>query len=498
MLPLSVIHVASEVHPFTKTGGLADVTRSLPKALARLVQQIAIFTPYYQALDYTEHKLELILPELPIQLPDGSKLAAKVWRGELQPNLPVYLIEQAEYFGKERGIYGDPNDNRRFYIFSLCVLSAIQALQLKPHIIHCHDWQTGLIPYLLRSKHNGQAEKWQGVRTVFTIHNLTFQFGHNWWEVPNELRDSGRTALPEWWDEEAWERVNFAKRAIMQADFITTVSEQYAEEILTKDFGQDLHRILVNRKHKLAGIINGLDYRDYNPATDPGLIANYDITTLDRKYENKRHLQKIFGLSERAHVPLIGMVTRLSEQKGFDLLIEILEPLLRLDVQLVVMGGGDKHYSDALKKSAKKHPTKFGIHMEFDAKHATQVYAGSDMFLMPSRFEPCGLGQLISLRYGSIPIVHATGGLADTIEDYNPRTQQGNGFVFRAYDPRDLLVAITRATVNYRYSENWRKIVEQGMRQSFSWLVPAKKYLMIYKRLLRLPLTTDYVETGLV
>lgn len=486
MNKLSILHVASEVYPFSKTGGLADVARALPRAIAKYGHDVRVITPLYGSLDYSEHNLELIVPNFHINLPDGSQLQAKIWRGWLQQNLPVYLIEQDEYFGKHRPMYGDPNDNRRFFIFNLAVLAAITELKLSPQIIHCHDWHTGLIPYLLHSKHNGYNFEFSNVRTVFTIHNLTFQFGHNWWEVPAELKDNGRAALPEWWDEEAWERVNFAKRAIMEADFITTVSEQYAEEILTKDFGQELHRILENRKKKLTGVINGLDYRDYNPATDPGLHTNYDIASLDRKYENKKYLQRLFNLPEKAKVPLIGMVSRLSEQKGFDLIFEILEPLMRLDLQLVIMGGGDKHYANLLTKAAKKYKTKMAVHLEFDAERATQVYAGSDIFLMPSRFEPCGLGQLISLRYGSIPVVHATGGLVDTIQDYSVRTNKGNGFVFKTYDSRDLLVTITRAVVNFRYPAQWRKLVEQGMHQSFSWQLPASKYLIIYRRILRL------------
>lgn len=487
MRRLSVVHVASEVDPFTKTGGLADVARALPKALHRLGHEVAVVTPYYQSLDYSARELEDVPGEFNLTLPNQTVLRARLKRGWLLQGLPVYLIVQDDYFGPRQAVYGEANDNQRFFVFNLAVLAALAYLKLTPQVIHCHDWQSGLIPQLLRSGQNGYRQAWAATRTVFTIHNLSFQLGHDWWEAPAEERDTGRTALPEWGDERAWERVNFAKRAILQADFITTVSEQYAEEILTRDFGQDLHRILVNRQDKLLGIINGLDLHDYNPATDPGLTANYDLTSLDRKYENKSYLQRTFGLPERFHTPLIGMVSRLSEQKGFDLLLEILEPLLRLDVQLVVMGGGDKHYTTILKRAAQRHPTKFAVHLEFDSARATQVYAGSDMFLMPSRFEPCGLGQMISLRYGSIPIVHATGGLADTIVDYSPRTGKGNGFVFKTYDSRDLLVTITRAVVNFKYATEWRKLVEQGMHQSFSWQVPAQKYTLLYRRLLRAP-----------
>ena len=481
MKSLFVIHVASEVYPFTKTGGLADVARSLPKALNDLGHEIAIFTPYYAKLDYSPHDLEEIITDLKIPLPAGGTITASVWRGWLQANLPVYLIAQPDYFGRKRGIYGDPKDNQRFYVFNVAVLEAMRRLKLNPDVLHCHDWHAGLLPYLLR---NGYRKLYPKLRTVFTIHNLSFQFGHNWWEVPLELKDNGRCSLPKWSNVNAWERLNFDKRAIMTADAITTVSEQYLEEILTKDFGNDLHRILINRHDHLFGIINGLDYHDYNPATDPGLVANYTVDNLDGKYENKRYLQKFYGLRESPNIPIIGMVSRLTEQKGFDLLLEIIDPLLRLDVQLVTFGGGSQEYVQAIKRAAKRFPTKCAAHLEFDVAQATQHYAGSDMFLMPSRFEPCGLGQLISLRYGSVPIVRSTGGLADTIVDYNPITRRGNGFVFHTYDSRDMLVAITRAITNFKYQDNWRKLVEYGMRQSFSWQVPAKKYVTIYRRLL--------------
>lgn len=481
MKSLFIIHVTSEVYPYTKTGGLADVARSLPRALKDLGHEIAIFTPYYAKLDYSQHNLEEIITDLKIPLPDGGTIRASVLRGWLQEDLPVYLIAQSDYFGRRRGIYGDPQDNQRFYIFNVAVLEAIKRLKLNPDVLHCHDWHAGFLPYLLR---NGFRKLYPDLRTVFTIHNLSFQFGHNWWEVPTELKDNGRSSLPQWSDVATWERLNFAKRAIMTADAITTVSEQYVEEILTKDFGNDLHRILINRRDHLFGVINGLDYKDYNPATDPGLIANYTADNIEGKTENKRYLQKLYGLRESPNIPVIGMVSRLTEQKGFDLLLEIIDPLLRMDVQLVTFGGGSQEYVQAIKRATKRFPTKCAAHLEFDVIRATQHYAGSDMFLMPSRFEPCGLGQLISLRYGSVPIVRATGGLVDTIVDYNSITGRGNGFVFHTYDSRDMLVAITRAITNFKYQDNWRKLMETGMRQSFTWQIPAKKYLTIYRRLL--------------
>ncbi len=323
-----------------------------------------------------------------------------------------------------------------------------------------------------------------------------FQFGHNWWKVKSNLKDDGNVRLPKFDHSPAVERINFVKRAIINTDVLNTVSEQYAQEILTKNFGQDLHRILKNRENKLFGIVNGIDYKDFNPKTDPGVYRNYDAKSLNKKEENKTYIQKYFKLPQAPKIPVLGMVTRITEQKGFDLVLEILEDILRLDVQFLIMGSGDKTYEDFFKKMKKKYPEKIGIHLEFDAKRATSIYAGTDMFLMPSRFEPCGLGQLISLRYGSIPIVRSVGGLADTVTDFNPQTGKGNGFVFHNYSAKALLIAIIRAIENYKYSTVWDKLIKNGMSQVFSWEIPAKKYLTLYRKAITLQRNNSNGKNG--
>ena len=398
--------------------------------------------------------------------------------------LPVYFVENNKYFGKRKGLYGSKHENARFFFFDLAALKLIKTIKFQPHIIHCHDWHTGLVPYFLKRRFKNDEDLNQAA-TIFTIHNLLFQFGHNWWKVRGDLRDDGNSRLPKFGHNYAVERINFAKRAIINADIINAVSEKYAEEILTKNFGQALHLILQNRRDKLFGIVNGIDYKDFNPKTDAGLYRNYDTGSLNNKIENKKYLQKYFNLPVKQNVPVLGMVTRIAEQKGFDLVMQIIEDVLKQDIQFVIMGSGEKTYESFFKKLQKKYPKKVGIHLEFDDKKATSVYAGSDMFLMPSRFEPCGLGQLISLRYGSIPIVRAVGGLADTITDFNPRTGKGNGFIFHSYNPKSLLVAIIRAIESYKYPEAWNKLVIAGMQESTSWEIPAKKYLTLYRKAIK-------------
>ncbi|MDD5567118.1 MAG: glycogen/starch synthase [Patescibacteria group bacterium] len=481
---LKIVSVSAETAPFAKAGGQADVARSLPKAMRRLGHQVIAIMPLHGVIDTAQYGLKKIADEVPIQIDDKNTRMASFWRGELMRGLPIFFVDNPEYFGRYKFIYGSKNDNRRFMFFSLAALKLLTLIDFQPDVIHCHEWHTGLIPYYLKKRlHDNKF--YEDTATLFTIHNLSFQMGQDWWTVPPEKKDYGHSRLPDFSDKEAITCINFAKRAILYADVINTVSEQYAQEILTQEYGQDLHRILLNRKNRVFGIINGIDYFDFNPSTDPGLVKNYDFNSLHRKEKNKLFLQKEFGLPQNAEIPLIGMVSRITEQKGFDLIMEILEPLMRQDVQLVIVGGGEKKYEKYFRRSAKRFPNKIGVHLEFDVTRASQIYAGSDMFLMPSRFEPCGLGQLISLRYGSVPIVNAVGGLVDTITDFNPKTRKGNGFIFKRYDSRDLLIALTRAIVNYKYSDYWRDLVVHGMQQSYSWEIPAKKYIKLCRLALR-------------
>ena len=482
--PLSIVSVSAEVAPFSKAGGQADVARSLPKALRRLGHRVIVITPLYGFVDPAKNHLKQIAADVPIQLDENEVRHVNFWEGELMKGLQVYFIDFYQYFGSRKEIYGSRHDNRRFFLFNLATLKLLTLINFKPDVIQCHEWHTGLIPYFLKRRFQDN-DLFRSTATLYTIHNLAFQMGHDWWQVPPDKKDNGHARLPRFSEREEIEHINYAKRAILHADIINTVSEQYAQEILTKEFGQDLHRILLNRRDRVFGIINGIDYFDFNPATDPGLEVNYDFNSIPLKIKNKLFLQKLFGLPKTLEVPLIGMVSRITEQKGVDLIMDIIEPLMRQELQLVVVGGGDKRYESFFRKISKKHPKKIAAHLQFDTTKASQIYAGSDMFLMPSRFEPCGIGQLISLRYGSVPIVHAVGGLVDTITDFNPKTRHGNGFVFRKYDSRDLLVAITRALVNFKYDDAWRDLVGRGMQQSYSWEIPAKKYVKLFRLALR-------------
>lgn len=477
---LNIISVSFEVDPFSKEGGLADVARSLPKALKKLGHNVIVITPLHNVTNPGEFNLKLIKEKISFNIDQETPGSFNLWQGELANGLFVYFIDHGHYFAASKSVYKSSYGNSRFYFFNVAALETIKFLKIIPDVIQCHEWHAGLIPYLLKSRYKDESLL-KNTASVFTIHNLAFQMAQDWWEVPNEQKDDGRGPLPAFENKQEVEAINMAKRAIAHADAINTVSEQYAKEILTPKFGQSLHRILQSREDRLFGIINGIDYNDYNPATDLGLYINYDVDSLHLKTKNKLALQAMFNLPEDPKIPLIGIASRLTEQKGYDLLTDVLDPLLRLDLQLVVMGGGDHKYEQLFKKIAKKHSKKVSVHLRFEPRHATKVYAGSDMFLMPSRFEPCGLGQLISLRYGSIPIVRSTGGLADTITDYNARTQKGNGFVFKTYDSRDMLVAIVRAVENHRHHDGWIELMKKGMQLSFSWKIPAKKYVKLFR-----------------
>lgn len=482
---INILSVFSEVDPFSKAGGLGDVGRSLPKALSRLGHNVIVVTPLYGCIDRKKYKLELVVEKHKMRIDESTTIFVNYYKSSLRKNLPIYFVDIYDFFRKYKKIYGVGKDNNRFWAFDLATLHLIKILELKIDIIHCNDWQAGLIPYLISYKFKKNPFL-KDIVSLFTIHNLVFQFGKNWWEVKNGDRDDGRSKLPLFKDFKKVENINFAKRGIMHSCLINAVSETYAEEILTKNFGEDLHRILRNRQDRLFGIINGIDYNQFNPKTDQGIVTQYDSNSLNKKIDNKIYLQKKFSLKQDPNIPLIGMASRITEQKGFDLFFEIIDNLMRRDVQVVVLGGGEKKYEKKLSKMMKKYPKKFAANLEFDSKNVTQLYAGSDMFLMPSRFEPCGLGQLISLRYGSIPVTRATGGLVDTVSNYKFGSNEGNGFVFKNYNSSDLLFAIARALTVFENKKEWIKLVHQGMKQSYSWEIPAKKYISLFRKGIRL------------
>lgn len=481
---LKIVHVSPELAPFSKTGGLADVARSLPKALKRLGHDVRIITPLYgRLISKQENNLKLLFSEVTLYLNSKESVQVNFWQAELMDGLPVYFVENKQYFSKHKKIYGSPHENAKFLIFNVAALKLLSLLKFEADIIQCHDWQTGLIPYYLKTNFR-YSKTLQKTKTVFTIHNLIFQLGHNWWEIPVDQRDYGRSRIPHLSDP-ALENINFAKRAILSADIINTVSEQYRQEIMTKRFGQDLHRILRNRQDRLFGIINGIDYHAYNPEKDPGLTKFYThreprkITVA--RQTNKLAVQKKLNLPQNLKTPLLCTTSRVTFQKGFNLILKVLTSLLKQDLQMIIMGDGAHEYIIEIKKLVRRFPKKI-IWLPFNQDIETSLYAASDIFILPSNHEPCGINQLIAMRYGCIPIVREIGGLYDTVTNFNPSTNRGLGFTFKGDELLEFHGAIMRALETFRYPIIWEQLVVKAMMQSNSWEIPAKKYLNLYRR----------------
>jgi starch synthase len=486
MKKLKIVSISSEVTPFSKTGGLGDVARSLPKAIKRLGHDVIVITPLYgQIIDKKKNNLKLIYENVKVYLNSKDAIRINYWKGYLMKGLPVYFIENKKYFSKRKTLYGSTHENVRFLIFDVAALKLISLLKFEADIVHCHDWQTGLIPFYLKTDFR-YSHTLRKAKTVFTIHNLIFQMGRNWWEVLPEKKDYGKKRIPHITDPDI-EYINFAKRAILSADVINTVSERHREEIMTKKYGQDLHRILRNREDRLFGIVNGIDYNEYNPRNDTALFKNYDYRKIHRKKLNKEYLQKKLKLPIDREIPVIGFTSRVTFQKGFELILELLGPLTKLDVQIIIMGDGDKKYINEFKKYSKKYPKKI-VWLPFSGneKMETLIYAGADIFLLPSHHEPCGINQLIAMRYGCIPVVRQVGGLYDTVTNFNPKTNKGNGFTFSSFNAFSLYGAIVRALENYRHKKTWRELMVRAMRESNSWEIPAKKYITLYNKALKL------------
>ncbi len=483
MSRLTIISLAAEVAPYSKSGGLGDVAAALPKSFQRLKQRSIIITPYYrQLIDDKKYGLKKIISDLPVVIDSSLTVPVSFYQAELKPGLPVYFVAADQYFGRYKKIYLGAADNARFYIFQVAALELIKHLKLKPDIIHCHDWHAGLIPELLKKRYKHE-KAFQQTNTIFTIHNLSYQLGQPWGNIPGKKRDNGRLALPLIQEIRKMEKVNLAKRGILYANAINTVSETYREEIMQKHLGQDLHRILQNRKDKLFGVVNGIDYREFNPVNDPGLKVNYDYRNANNKKKiNKQVLQKRFGFALDNEVPLIVMSSRIIEAKGLDLLLPVVPYMLRKNIQLIIQGDGEKRYIDMFKQWQREFPQHFAL-VSFTSQPGleTSLYAGGDMLLLPSRFEPCGTNQLKSLRYGCVPIVREVGGLGETVSNFEPlRNPEGVGFVFTGFTSLAMTFALARAIETFKYPTAWRSLVERGMRVSFSWDLPAKKYLKLF------------------
>ncbi|MBC7327489.1 glycogen synthase GlgA [bacterium] len=469
---MRILFCSSEAVPFAKTGGLADVSGALPKALARLGNEVMLTLPKYKQVGFaTERRIQLGQKEF---LAVGEKPLRDI------EGVQVLFIRQDELYLRD-SLYGYPDDAERFILFDKAILAFIKELNWKPDVIHCNDWQTGLIPVYLKTTLNSDPF-YKGIATVYTIHNLAYQGNF----PPETLHIAG---LPEElfsFDKlEFWGQFSFMKGGIVFSDIITTVSPRYAEEIQTKELGAGMEGALSYRRERLRGIINGIDYEVWNPKTDAFLPVHYDVDSLEKKVENKKFLQKEVGLAPK-DVPLIGLVSRLASQKGFDILLQAMDELFKLDIQMVILGVGEREIEEKLKEKAKIYEDKFKLFVRFDERLSHLIYGGCDIFLMPSLYEPCGLSQMISMRYGTIPVVREVGGLADSVEEFNPATGEGTGFLFKEYSPVALLEAVKRALTIFGNKNAWKIVQINAMKKDFSWDASARKYVEVYKEAIQI------------
>jgi starch synthase len=470
--------VSPEAVPFAKTGGLADVAGALPKELARAGHEVKLIVPKYRVVDAA--KFGLVRTGGSISVPIGDKIAWGEILTSSQDDFTAVFIQNDEYFLRD-GLYGNkngdfPDNASRFIFFSRAALDCLRELEFEPDVIHVNDWQSALIPLYLRSvyKHDPYFKK---TATLLTIHNLGYQ--GIFWHLDMPLLGVG-------WDYftpegiEFWGKINFLKAGIVYADFINTVSAKYAREITTPEFGFGLDGALRTRSDKLFGIVNGIDTDIWNPETDALITKQYGPETLGDKVENKRTLLEEFYLPRQEDTPLIGIISRLADQKGFDILAEAMEELMAMDLMIVVLGTGEARYHELLTRLGKRYPTKLGVKLAFDPRISHLIEAGADMFLMPSRYEPCGLNQMMSMRYGTVPVVRDTGGLSDTVTDYREKTKAGTGVTFADYDAPSLVAAVKRAVSLYGKKAHWQAMMKNGMAVDFSWRASAEKYERLY------------------
>ncbi len=484
---MNILVATSEAVPFSKTGGLADVCGSLPIELARLGHNPAVILPAYRQTRYCGLPIEPM--GIDFIVPIGSKtVTGHLLRSTLPGGqVPVYLVQQDQYYDREELYRSDGKDYidncERFVFFSRAVMEAIRLLKFPVDVIHANDWQTGLVPAYLQIEYRGMPG-YEQIASLFTIHNLAYQ-GKFWhWDM---LLTGLDWEYFNWHQMEFHGKLNLMKTGLTFADSISTVSPRYAEEIQSAPFGCGLEGVLHQRRDVLSGILNGVDAKQWNPVSDPHLPVNYGPDSVGQnKPICKAALQKEFGLPEREDVPLVGLIGRLCDQKGFDLVVEVIrERVEEMDLQWVVLGTGEPKYHELLQSLADRFPRKVAVRLEFSNPLAHRIEAGADLFLMPSRYEPCGLNQLYSLKYGTVPVVRATGGLADTITDTNEDTLAAgtaNGFSFQEYSASALSETLNRASSAYSQPEVFNQLKATGIRQDWSWTHSAGQYEQLYEQ----------------
>ncbi|MBS3819871.1 glycogen synthase, partial [bacterium] len=481
---LKVAYVSTEAFPFAKSGELADVASSLPKYLSSLGAEVSLFLPKYRRPQIDSAPKEKVFSDLKVPLGE-KRVKARVYRSE-QGKYDIYFIDSPKYFWRDH-IYGTGkgeylDNDERFIFYNRAVLEYLLQSGIDVDVLHCNSWPTAMIPVFLKS-HYAKKKKFKKVATVFTLHNVTYQG-----KFPPE---SLRLAQLNWNYFSSAElalngKFNFLKAGIEYADMLNTVSSSYRKEILTKKHGFNLEKILQKRKNRLVSIRNGIDYEVWDPQTDPYIAANYSASDLRPKKKCKRDLLEEFGLSLSDKTPVVGLVSYLAPHKGIDILVEAVDDLMKMKVKLVVLGKGDEKYEDSLSQLQKKYPQKMAFKRELNPALAHKVAAGADIFLIPSLYEPCGLNQLYSFRYGTVPVVRSTGGLRETVKPFDRRSRKGNGFLFKEYSSEALVDAVKRAVDCYRKSSLWKKIVETGLQENFSWENSARKYLNLYQKALQI------------
>ncbi len=476
---MRIAFAASECVPYSKTGGLADVVGALPKALAGLGHEVCVYLPRYRQTKLTQ--AQVVLRSVTVPFDDDYRFCS-VLDGGTQSGVKFYFIDYPPFFDRD-ALYGTPSgdypDNaERFALFSRAVLEASKILGV-PDVFHCHDWQSALVPVLLRTVY-AEDPAFRGVPCVFTIHNM----GYQGLFPPDTLP---LLMLP--WDLftmdklEFYGKVNFLKGALVFSDFITTVSRKYSQEIQTSEYGFGLEGVLRGRSGTVTGILNGVDYGEWSPEVDKFTAARYSPEDLSGKKKCREDLLAQFGVTQApAALPVIGIISRFAAQKGFDLISQVMDRLAREEMIIVALGAGDKEYEDLFRVLNKQFPQKIAVKVAYDNALAHKIEAGSDMFLMPSRYEPCGLNQIYSLKYGTVPIVRATGGLDDTIEPWDARTGKGTGFKFTEYSGEALLQTVRSALNAYKDQKGWQQLMRNGMAKDFSWTASAKEYARVYER----------------
>lgn len=473
---MKVLFAAAEASPFIKVGGLGDVMGGLSKELVKKGVDARVVLPFYSAIKPELREKSVYITNITVNNSWRSNYCG-IFKA-FYDGVIYYFIDNEQYFKRE-SVYGNYDDGEIFAFFSRAVLEVLQVIDFIPDIINANDWHTAMIPVYLNTFYR-HIDEYKNIKTVLSIHNIEFQGKYDPY-ILGELFGMDVSLKPLMMYDG---NINVLKAGIESADIVSTVSRNYANEILSPEHSFGLHHILNGRKEKLRGIINGLDTEVFNPETDKYIKTNYNISSLQNKRHNKLHLQKSMGLEVDSGIPVIGMVTRLTKQKGLDLFYNVMDEISAIPVQLIVLGTGAEEYENMMHEWEQRNYDKVRGVVKFSAEIASLIYAGADLLLMPSKSEPCGLSQMIAQRYGTIPVVHTVGGLKDTVEAYNPETKEGDGITFQSYDSYDMLDAVKRAITIYNDKQSWLKIRKNAMSKDVSWNYPACEYINMYKELI--------------